>query len=256
MHSNRGRAAITIDGNNYGYIDQYSPDLRRQIGRTFSGLGPGVHILNVVVSGTKNASSSDYYADLDALVVGNVYNRTAAVNYADTWAHGRNSNYPNYGNPNDNPCNDCTNYVSQVLEAGGMPQIAHVSYNNKYYWYTYYIFGWSASDTWKVTSAPDIASFKTHIDTFPSRYQLVGTTSSTVESLVGGDFFLMDDDDNPFQGPDHASVIVGWGIVQEGDQIGQYRLLRNAHCNDRKRVRWDYGIEHGYDALWAYRVVY
>jgi hypothetical protein len=65
MHANRGKAAITIDGVNKGYIDQYSSDLRRQIGKTFSGLGPGVHILNVVVTGTKNASSSDYYVDLN-----------------------------------------------------------------------------------------------------------------------------------------------------------------------------------------------
>lgn len=255
MHSNRGRAAITIDGNDYGYIDQYSPDLRRQIGKTFSGLGPGVHILNVVVSGDKNASSSDYYVDLDALVVGNVYNRTAAVSYADTWAHGRNGNYPNYGNPNDSPCNDCTNYVSQVLEAGGMPQIAHVSYNNDYYWYTYYIFGWSASDTWKVTSpngpSDTIASFKKHIDTFTWRYQQV----SSVNNLVQGDFFLVDTNDNFHNGPDHASVIVGWGIVQEGDQIGQYRLLRNAHCNDRYRVRWDYGFEPS-EPKWYYHVIY
>src|SRR5690606_22858782 len=46
--NNRGKAAITIDGSDKGYIDQYSPDMRRQIGKTFSGLGPGVHILNVV----------------------------------------------------------------------------------------------------------------------------------------------------------------------------------------------------------------
>jgi hypothetical protein len=251
MHSNRGRAAITIDGNNYGYIDQYSPDLRRQIGRTFSGLGLGVHILNVVVSGTKNASSSDYYVDLDALVVGNVYDRTAAVNYADTWAHGRNSNYPNYGNDGDNPCNDCTNFVSQVLEAGGLPQIAHVSYDNDYYWYTYYISGWSSSRTWRVTSAPDIPSIQSHVGKYESRYRYMGSDPST---LNAGDFFLMDLDTN-VSGADHARVIVGWGIVQEGDQLGQWRLLASQHCVDRKRVRWDYNLPSSI-SKWAYQIVY
>ena len=59
-HSNRGKATITIDGSNKGYIDQYSSDLRRQIGKTFSGLGAGVHVLTVTNSGTANGSSTDY----------------------------------------------------------------------------------------------------------------------------------------------------------------------------------------------------
>ena len=185
--ANRGIAAVTIDGTHHYYIDQYSADVRRQIGRTFSGLGFGVHILNVVLTG----ATQDKYIDLDALVVGDVYDRTAAVSYADTWAHDRNdSNYPNYGDQGDTPRNPRTNYVSQVLEAGGMPQIGNPSYtNNNYYWFTYYIFGWLGSNTWQVTSAPDIASFKGHVEAFPARYALLGTTSSAVESLSRGDFF-------------------------------------------------------------------
>ena len=66
--------------------------------------------------------------------------------------------------------------------------------------------------------------------------------------------FVMDDDENPHIRADHASVIVGWGFVEEEDQQGQWRLLRNAHCNDRKRVRWDYGIQLAEDDLWAYHV--
>lgn len=48
------------------------------------------------------------------------YNRTAAVAYANQWAHSRNENYPNYGVDADgDQCKDCTNYISQILEAGG-----------------------------------------------------------------------------------------------------------------------------------------
>ncbi|PIO47003.1 MAG: hypothetical protein CMR00_12740, partial [[Chlorobium] sp. 445] len=47
------------------------------------------------------------------------YNRTAAVSYADSWAHGRNGSYPNYGSGCG--CNDCTNYISQVLHNRGYP---------------------------------------------------------------------------------------------------------------------------------------
>ena len=52
---------------------------------------------------------------------GYIYDRNAAVAYADDWAHEpRNSKYPNYGVEADgNDCDDCTNYLSQVLAAGG-----------------------------------------------------------------------------------------------------------------------------------------
>lgn len=249
MSGNRGKAAVTIDGSNKGIIDQYSSHPRRQIGVTYSGLGSGVHILNVVNTGSKNSLSSDYYIDVDAVVVGNVYDRTAAVNYADTWAHGRNSNYPNYDTGCD--CNDCTNFVSQVLEAGGMPKIAHPSYDDQYYWYTYYIWGWEGSRSWAATDW-----FKSHADTFPNRYLYFGNTSTAIESLVAGDVIIMDLASNNIVGPDHASVIVGWGYPQEGDQTNQWKLLRSAHCCDRKRVRWDYGITMPNDKVWAYHVIY
>jgi hypothetical protein len=199
----------------------------------------------------KNASSSDYYVDVDLIKAGVVYNRTAAVSYAATWAHGRNSAYPNYGNKGDNPCNDCTNYVSQVLEAGAIPRITDLTQDNEYFWYTWYdlIQGWRGSRSWAATDW-----FKRHNDAFVTRYQFVGTTATAIESLSKGDFFLMDDDDNPVSGADHASVIVGRGVPQEGDGTGEHQL-RNAHCTDRYRVRWNYKLGSG-DFVWAYKIIY
>ena len=55
-----------------------------------------------------------------ANAIGN-YNRSAAVAYADQWALSRNSNYPQFGN-------DCTNFASQLLQAGGYPQTNPGSY--------------------------------------------------------------------------------------------------------------------------------
>lgn len=244
--ANRGRAAITIDGNNYGYIDQYSPDLRRQISKRFSGLGSGIHVINVVATGEKNPSSTDYYVDLDALIVGNVYNSGAAVAYADTWAHGRNNNYPDYGT-GDN-CNDCTNFVSQVLESGGMPRIEHTNIDNQYYWYVKTVW-WqlAGSRSWAATDW-----FKLHADSFSTRYQYASSGPSV---LQGGDFFLMDLR-SEISGPDHARVVVGWGYPQEGDQTTQYALLASQHCTDRKRVRWNYLIDDPSVTKWAYRVIY
>lgn len=44
------------------------------------------------------------------------YDRDAAVDHADTYAHDRAPNYPNYGTGQG--CVDCTNYASQVLHQG------------------------------------------------------------------------------------------------------------------------------------------
>jgi Putative amidase domain len=175
-----------------------------------------------------------------------VYNRSTAVSYADTWAKSRNSNYPNYGTGDG--CNDCTNYVSQVLHNGGVPQIS--GSDDAFHWYTYKDFWgtWKGSKSWAATDW-----FNTHASQFQStRYQYYSSGPSTLSS---GDFFLMDLPTNPFQGPDHARVIVGWGTVLEGDQIGQYKLLANQHCVDRKRVRWDYNLPAG-TLLWAWHVIY
>lgn len=49
------------------------------------------------------------------------YDRTSAVSWADQWAHGRHPCRPNYGSGSS--CDDCTNYLSQVLNAGGLPTL-------------------------------------------------------------------------------------------------------------------------------------
>jgi hypothetical protein len=69
---NRGKAAITIDGVDRPPLDLYAPpsETEWQASTTFSGLGAGVHQLHVSVLPEKNASSSDYFVDIDALLVG------------------------------------------------------------------------------------------------------------------------------------------------------------------------------------------
>jgi hypothetical protein len=55
------------------------------------------------------------------------YNRTAAVSYAHQWAYSRNSAYPDFTNLGG----DCTNFISQILRAGGAPMDNAGSYQ----WY-------------------------------------------------------------------------------------------------------------------------
>jgi len=66
---NRGKAAITIDGVDKGYIDMYTLLTYRQQSTTFGNLGPGTHILNVNVTGQKNLLSLGTYVDVDVLNV-------------------------------------------------------------------------------------------------------------------------------------------------------------------------------------------
>ncbi len=66
---NRGIAAITIDGNDLGYIDMWNPTVLRQQSVTYGNLGAGPHIINVLVTGTKNAQAQDTFVDVDELIV-------------------------------------------------------------------------------------------------------------------------------------------------------------------------------------------
>jgi hypothetical protein len=173
-----------------------------------------------------------------------VYNRTNAVAYADTWAKARNSAYPNYGTGSD--CVDCTNYISQVLNQGGLPQVPGA--NDVFHWYTYTdIFGAKfGSKSWAATD-----QFNVYATQFPAKFQ----QHNTIATLSAGDVFVMDLASNDFVGPDHARVIVGTGVIQEGDLIGQTALLANQHCTDRKRVRWNYNLPAG-TSVWGWHVIY
>ncbi len=59
------------------------------------------------------------------------YNRTNARQYALNWAWSANPNYVDYTNYGG----DCTNFVSQVLRAGGMGDIGYPTPGNYSSWY-------------------------------------------------------------------------------------------------------------------------
>ena len=66
---NRGKAAITIDGVHRGFLDLYSPTIQWQGCSAYSNLGAGAHTFHVSVSGMKNSQSSDYYVDVDKIII-------------------------------------------------------------------------------------------------------------------------------------------------------------------------------------------
>ena len=52
------------------------------------------------------------------------FDREAAAAYARKWATGTNPNYPRFDN-------DCTNFVSQVMLAGGWPMLGDHKFSNR-----------------------------------------------------------------------------------------------------------------------------
>lgn len=67
--ANRGIAEVSIDGRIQARINQYSAQTLWQSMQRFGGLNPGVHTLEVRVSGEKDPRSAGAFVDLDAFEV-------------------------------------------------------------------------------------------------------------------------------------------------------------------------------------------
>jgi hypothetical protein len=194
-----------------------------------------------------------------------IYDRTSAVTYADRYAHDRNDDYPNYGS--DCNCNDCTNYISQILHQGGYPlKTGNWDENSVFEWWFRYIpFHYVNSKTWSTTDW-----FSTFLFQYPEELQM----SSWPTELDWGDFFLMDlrgenIDDPPDGIPDHARIIIGYGFTSihqidytNGCGVNYsippqlFTQLVNQHCIDRKHVAWDYMVDIGVKGIWPWHIIY
>lgn len=140
------------------------------------------------------------------------YSGSAAANYADEWAKSYNSAYPAFSD-------DCTNFVSQSLYAGGMPQVVYydqktglpANTSDDYYWF---IWDLTSSGTWVYafswTSAPysrdhwiHYSGQATQIGTAP------GTSTASTDGLAVGDVLYYDWGTG--EGISHAAIQVGYG---------------------------------------------
>lgn len=160
--------------------------------------------------------------------VAGYYNRNAAEACADYWTcnnctEPHNPNYHYYAGA------DCTNYVSQVLHAGGYPYRGCCwMYWNLYYWYH------AGRDSYTWTGTPHINRY---FSAYPNEFNYEGWPTE----LNKGDIFLSDypPRDNV---PDHAAVIVGDGGGS-----------KDQHTPPRKRVAWDAYAPAG-TAYWSIHV--
>jgi Putative amidase domain len=142
----------------------------------------------------------------------NVYNRFNAVKYAETWWDGHNNEYPLYAN-------DCTNFISQCLRAGGLKMVG-MPKAGVGWWYKNYS---SSSYSWRVAHA--------------LRKYLPGSKSGikaeevpTQKHLSLGDIILYD-----FEGDgrwNHCTIVVA------KDENGE--PLVNAHTQNSRKRYWSY----------------
>ena len=236
------------------------------IGNTSSNLStpyPGPVDTPEIITDQQTSSNDilEYGYSIFLPIIMKSYDRIGAVNYADMWAHDRNSNYPNFGTGCG--CNDCTNYVSQSLHNGGIPlRTGNWDENSVFeWWYKKTLWWYDNSKTWSATDW-----FNTYLFQYPDEFEF----RSWPTELEAGDFFLMDlrgaePEDPPDGIPDHARFVVGygWSSVNQQDYTDgcganliipptTYGLLVNQHCVDRKHVAWDYMIEG--IGLWPFHV--
>ena len=66
---NRGGAEVSIDGKLRASLDEYSPEILWQQRSVFDGLTFGPHTFELKVTKQKNQKSSDYFVDVDQVVV-------------------------------------------------------------------------------------------------------------------------------------------------------------------------------------------
>lgn len=142
----------------------------------------------------------------------NIYNRFNAVKYAETWWDGHNSVYPLYAN-------DCTNFISQCLRAGGfqmkgMPKVAVG------WWYKNYS---TSSYSWRVAHA-----LRKYLP--GSQTGIKAEEVANPKELTLGDIILYD-----FEGDgrwNHCTIVVA------KDENGE--PLVNAHTQNSRKRYWSY----------------
>ncbi len=155
--------------------------------------------------------------DFDQMTIGEysnrfVYDRRAAVQYAERWWNDANPAYKYFDD------NDCTNYISQCLRAGGAPM--HGAPNRAKGWW-YNNSNWSYS--WSVANA-----FRWYLS--GSNSGLKGEELSEPTQLLPGDVICYD-----FEGDDkwdHTTIVV--------TKDDANMPLVNAHTNNSRHRYWTY----------------
>ncbi|MRH45145.1 hypothetical protein GH741_21185 [Aquibacillus halophilus] len=152
------------------------------------------------------------------------YDRRAAVQYAERWWNDYNPEYRRFDN-------DCTNYVSQCLRAGGAPMRGAAS-KSVGWWYQngQYSYSWAVAHSlrWYLSG---------------SNQGLKGKELESPKELLPGDVICYD-----FEGDgkwDHNTIVVN----KDSDGMP----LVNAHTNNSRQRYWSYEDSYAWTSDCKYR---
>lgn len=158
-----------------------------------------------------------------------IYNRQAAVAYAEQWWNDYNPAYRQFEN-------DCTNYISQVLRAGGIP-LKRTGRQDKGWWYQGY---GGNSDTWSFswTVAHSLMNYLAQ-----NGAGRLAVPVNSARELELGDVICYDfDGDGRWQ---HNTVVTAF------DEQGE--PLVNAHSVNSQHRDWRYETSPAYTPQIQYR---
>ena len=172
-----------------------------------------------------------------------LYRRADAAAYADTWALGRNNQYPSFPN-------DCQNFVSQAMLAGGLPQQG-TRYGACYYteWHRPIQCSVEEGCTWRWTHSWTVAQCQYDYFAYYSDYFSLVFWSQA--DMWAGDVLHMDIDGVAY--PTHSRIFVGAGYDSETNVW--YTSLYDQHTTDRRRIGWDRYTLLDF-RLWKWHVTY
>lgn len=164
------------------------------------------------------------------------YNGGAAAAYADQWAQKRNGAWPAYGN-------DCTNFLSQAMNAGGDGMTGDWHAQN------YPIIGWNVTLAWDNAQS----NFNYEIQRGAKVVKKVDASDTHyfdhTDSIFPGDMLYFDWGQG--EGLSHAAIQVYAGTSHDDNSwIGD---LSDQHTNDRWHVSWNHievNADWGTTTIW------
>lgn len=181
------------------------------------------------------------------------YNRDNAAGYADYWSLSRNGNYPSYSE-------DCTNFASQALAAGGYGQVnLDNNRSNLNNWYSYWFLGWFiGSYSW--SNAADHYQFQ--LDHIPGGYFQDAVSVGSNDAA----YFSTYDSTNMVRGDElfyswSGNNVINHVDIQVWPGYSQYTYpadtwwgdLADQHTNNRYHASWNLTEVN---AQWPTTVIY
>jgi hypothetical protein len=170
------------------------------------------------------------------------YNGAAAAAYADTYWQNYNPAWPSFANQGG----DCTNFVSQALDAGGIAMRTSPPYSGNAAWYMLQNrhHRWSYAPPW--INAQDQSIFLQHLPgvTIVASYYGVAPGQTVANNASQGDIVLYDWNNDGIY--DHEAIITASdGTYADGSTNWD---LVDAHTNNRYHAYWTLSQ---YNATWA-----